>query len=99
MQLNDLLQAQAIRSSLDLEPLDGPSGRIFPPTYPAAERADDKQPRHVVEELPDGRLRVLVDSVASQANRQDAALIAARAAGLIDFSDVYVDLSQTDAGI
>jgi CRISPR-associated protein Csb1 len=36
---------------------------------------------------------VLVDSVASQANRQEAALVAARTAGRIKLPDVYVDLS------
>jgi CRISPR-associated protein Csb1 len=52
-----------------------------------------------VERLPDGRLRVLVDSVASQANRQEAALVAARAASTIKFSDIYVDLSKTTSGL
>ena len=42
---------------------------------------------------------MLVDSVASQANRQEAALVAARAAGRINFSDVYVDLSGTATDI
>jgi CRISPR-associated protein Csb1 len=96
MKLSELMSAQALRSSVNLEPIDGPGGRIFPPTYPAAEGANDKKARHVVEEHPDGR-RVLIDSVASQANRQEAALAAARAAGTIDFADVYVDLSRTDA--
>jgi CRISPR-associated protein Csb1 len=42
---------------------------------------------------------VLVDSVASQANRQEAALVAARTAGTINFSDVYVDFSGTAADV
>jgi CRISPR-associated protein Csb1 len=99
MSLQDLMAAQALRSSVLLEPIDGAGGRIFPPTYPAAESDRDKKARHVVERLPNGQLRVLVDSVASQANRQEAALVAARNAGTIKFSDVYVDLSKTAAGL
>jgi CRISPR-associated protein Csb1 len=89
--------AQALRSVLTLEPIDGPGGRIYPPTYPGAKDGDP--PRHVVETLPNGSKRVLLDSVASQANRQEQALIAARNAGRINFSDVYIDLRDTDAGI
>ncbi len=99
MHLDDFIQAQALRATVELEPIDGPGGRLFPPTYPPAEGSRDKAPRHVVETLPSGEKRVLVDSVASQANRQEEALVTARTAGLIDFADVYVDLSETEAGI
>lgn len=99
MPLSDLTSAQALRSTIDLQPVDGPDGRVFPPTYPPAEGSNSKGPRHVVETLPTGQKRVLIDSVASQANRQEAALVAARHAGRVDFADVYVDLSGTSAGI
>ena len=94
MLLTELMGAQAVRSSVTLEPIDGPGGRIFPPTYPGRDAA-----QHVVERLPDGTCRVLIDSVASQANRHENALVEARKAGLIDFSDVIVDLSGTQAGL
>lgn len=97
MKLQALFGAQALRSQVSLEPIDGPGGRIFPPTYPGPKGTNDEPPRHVVEKLPDGRLRVLVDGVASQANRQEAALVAARASGQINFSDVHLDLSGTEA--
>jgi CRISPR-associated protein Csb1 len=95
MPLRELMSAQALRSSVVLQPVDGPGGRIFPPTYPLDDqgRKDRQKFCHVVERLPEGRLRVLVDSVASQANRQEAALVTARTAGRIKFSDIYVDLS------
>lgn len=99
MKLRDFAEAQALRATVDLQPVDGPEGRLFPPTYPAPEGAREKEPRHVVERLPSGELRVLIDSVASQANRQEAALVAARGNGLIDFADVHLDLSETEAGI
>lgn len=130
MQLFDLINSQALRSQLNLEPIDGPNGRIFPPTYPAdnggAERRGEKNKAiHVVEivggdrrieikeetrsgnkiatprvvEIVGSSFRVLIDSVASQANRQEAALVEARKLGLIDFADVYIDLSETEAGL
>jgi CRISPR-associated protein Csb1 len=104
MHLFQLINSQALRSTLNLEPIDGPNGRVFPPTYSAdnegADRkGDNARSPHVVEKLPDGSLRVLIDSVASQANRQEAALVEARNRGLIDFADVYVDLSETEAGL
>ena len=97
MNLSELTSAQALRSAVHLEPIDGPGGRIYPPTYPAAEGSADKRARHAIETLPNGQQRVLIDSLASQANRQEAALVAARDAGLINFSDIYVDLAGTEA--
>ena len=99
MDLFELTGAQALRSVTHLEPIDGPGGRLYPPTYSAAEGSGDKTARHAVETLPNGQRRVLIDSVASQANRQEAALVAARDAGLIKLADVYVDLSGTDAAV
>jgi CRISPR-associated protein Csb1 len=100
MRLQELIGAQALRTIVQLEPAEGPGGRVFPPTYPVEDGAKGKQQfRHAVEERGDGRKRVLIDSAASQANRQEAALVEARRAGLIDFSDVYVELSGTEAGI
>jgi CRISPR-associated protein Csb1 len=102
MSLRELMSAQALRSSVALQPVDGPGGRIFPPTYPLS---DDQARRvgqkfcHVVERASEGRIRVLVDSVASQANRQEAALVAARNSGRIKFSDVYVDLSGASTDV
>jgi CRISPR-associated protein Csb1 len=102
MSLPELMSAQALRSSVSLQPIDGPGGRIFPPTYPAPDdqaRRSGQKFCHVVERLGEGRARVLVDSVASQANRQEAALVAARTAGRINFSDIYVDLSGSAADV
>ena len=101
MNLSEAMGGQALRAVVELTPIDGAGGRIFPPTYPpaAAGGPNNVFPRHVVEELPSGERRVLIDSVASQANRQEAALVAARSAGQINFADVYVDLSGTEVGI
>lgn len=89
--LAELAAARALRASVLLEPVDGPNGRVFPMTA-----LGSRGGQHVVEEGLDGR-RVLIDSCASQANRQEAALLAAREAGLIELADIRVDLSGTAA--
>ena len=89
MDLAELGGARALRAIVALEPVDGPGGRVFPMTA-----LGDRGGQHVVEDGPDGR-RVLVDSCASQANRQETALLEARAAGLIELADIAVDLSGT----
>lgn len=71
-----------IRVRTVYEPSGGPGSRLFPPTYPR-----DGQPRpYVVEERTvDGSIRqdVLLDSVPSQANRAEEALLRAQRAGRI----------------
>ena len=89
MDLAELGGARALRAIVALEPVDGPGGRVFPMTA-----LGDRGGQHVVEDGPDGR-RVLVDSCASQANRQETALLEAREAGLIELADIVVDLSGT----
>ena len=68
----------AIRRISRLQPVGGAGDRIFPPTYPAAQRGE--APRHVFERRRvDGREAwcVLIDSVQSQANRLEEVLLAA----------------------
>ena len=68
----------AIRRISRLQPAGGASDNIFPPTYPAARRGE--APRDVFERRRvDGREAwcVLIDSVQSQANRLEEALLAA----------------------
>jgi CRISPR-associated protein Csb1 len=89
VELAELGTARAARAIIALEPVDGPGGRIFPMTV--------KGGQHVIEDGPDGR-RVLIDSCASQANRQEAALLVARQAGQIELADIVVDLIGTQAG-
>ena len=68
----------AIRRISRLQPVGGTGDKIFPPTYPPARRGE--APRHVFERRRvDGREAwcVLIDSVQSQANRLEEALLAA----------------------
>ena len=73
-----LRQDAAFRRVRRLQPIGGKGDKIFPPTYPG-ERNNDP-PRHVFERRHvDGEevWCVLIDSVQSQANRLEEALLAA----------------------
>jgi len=68
----------AIRRLQKLQPIGGSGDKIFPPTYPPVRRG--AAPRHVFERRRvDGNdiWCVLIDSVQSQANRLEEALLAA----------------------
>lgn len=88
-------EAVAIRSVTRLEAAGGSGSKIFPPTY-ATERANLKYA------LEDRRINgevvttVLLDSVASQANRMEEALLEAWEAGLIDFPVISVDFGAEE---
>jgi CRISPR-associated protein Csb1 len=86
----------ALRRRQPLQPVGGKGDKIFPPTYPAEERSRQRQapPRHVFERRRlDGRevWCVLVDSVQSQANRLEEALLEALRQGMIKIPYVTVD--------
>jgi CRISPR-associated protein Csb1 len=68
--------ATAIRSIVNLQPADGPGGKVFPPTYKDGTYAFEKR-------IVDGNRVdcVLLDSVQSQANRVEEALLDAYRAG------------------
>ena len=84
--------AVALRSIMRLQPVDGPGGKVFPPTY--AVTAENK---YAVEERQvDDRVvtTVLLDSVASQANRAELALLEGWEAGELSFPVPYVDFTD-----
>lgn len=73
----------ALRRRQRLQPVGGPGDKIFPPTYPVEGR--NAGPRHVFERRRVGgedSWCALIDSVQSQANRLEEALIGAVADGL-----------------
>ena len=81
----------AFRRIRTLQPVGGQGDKIFPPTYPG-----ERNPRHVFERRRiDGEdvWCVLVDSVQSQANRMEEALLAATEAGSVQIPYVTVDFS------
>ena len=88
-QLHDAVTAGGVglRSRVELEPLGGPGDKIFPPTYGTPESAET---RYAVEDRtlpgadgPSTVQSVVLDSVASQANRLELALLDAVRSGTL----------------
>ena len=87
----------AIRRVRRLQPAGGAGDKLFPPTYPA-ERTGDP-PQHVFELRRVGDREawcVLIDSVQSQANRMEEALLAATTEAGITLPFILVDFSEAD---
>jgi CRISPR-associated protein Csb1 len=85
--------AAAFRRCRKLQPAGGAGDKIFPPTYPGKEG-----PIHVFERRRiDGQdvVCVLIDSVQSQANRLEEALLTAARAGHIRLPRLVVDFPAT----
>ncbi len=85
--------AVALRSITNLQPADGEGGKVFPPTYAVASSAEHK---YAIEERQVGDrvvTTVLLDSVASQANRAELALLEGWEARELRFPVAFVDFS------
>jgi CRISPR-associated protein Csb1 len=101
MTLDDLTTAvgggaAAVRAVARLDPAGGPGDKVFPPTYMKEGQAKTKyacEQRQV-----DGRVvdTVLLDSVASQANRMEEALLEGWRSKELHFPVVWVDFSQAE---
>lgn len=89
-------EAVALRSRTTLQPAGGPGDKVFPPTYAVAQTAEHK---YAVEERVVGnevKTTVLLDSVASQANRAELALLEGWESGELDFPVPFVDFTVDD---
>ena len=90
--------ANYLRVKTRLQPADGPGGKVCPPTYAGPEGSDrNKEARyHIEERRRDGGIikAAVLDSVPSQANRAEVALLDAYEDGLIEFPIVEVDFSR-----
>src|SRR6185295_12195920 len=87
----------AVRRIRRLQPTGGAGDKIFPPTYPGEGR--NAPARHVFERRRIGDsdvLCVLVDSVQSQANRLEEALLRARRHAEISFPAITVDFTRSE---
>lgn len=97
--LHDAISSHAaIRRIRRLQPAGGAGDKIFPPTYPGEQRGDP--PRHVFERRRNDDKEVwcvLIDSVQSQANRLEEALLSAATDGdAMPLPYVSVDFSAAD---
>jgi len=85
----------AVRMEVGLQPTS-PIEKVFPPTYPPARDTQNNGPTYAYEQrrLEDGTIvnTVLLDSIQSQANRMELALLAARRHGDIRLPLVQVEL-------
>lgn len=88
--------AAAIRTRVTLQPAGGPGDKVFPPTYATGDRAATKyalETRRIDgQDVP----CVLLDSVASQANRMEDALLEGWRADGLPFPVVSVDFSGVE---
>ena len=83
--------AAAFCSVTDYQPAGGPGDKVFPPTYEGGSYATE--PRYIDgEEVP----CVLLDSVQSQANRMEAALLEEWESGRAPLPVITVDFSGDD---
>lgn len=97
---NELLSALsgdvvAIRSRTRLQPAGGVGDKVFPPTY-AGDSSDTKYACEPRASNGKETVSVLLDSVASQANRAELALLDAHEQGIIKFPVPYIDFSDSD---
>ncbi|MGF1663621.1 MAG: type I-U CRISPR-associated RAMP protein Csb1/Cas7u [Kineosporiaceae bacterium] len=78
--LSDESEWAVLRIAGEYDPAGGPGSRVFPPTYPIPSNGPPDATRYVLESrVVEGveRTDVLLDSVPSQANRAEEALLAA----------------------
>lgn len=96
-QLRDAIAGNGVgvRSRTALEPLGGPGDKLLPPTYGVSDGAQTKYATELRridgEDVP----CALLDSVASQANRRELALLEAARQGDIQVPIVSVDFRDT----
>jgi CRISPR-associated protein Csb1 len=84
--------AAAFRCIVELQPVGGPGSKVFPPTYEGGKYATEK--RRIDGQIADC---VLLDSVQSQANRMELALLDAWRRKLVCMPMVVVDFGQSKA--
>ncbi|MDE0233305.1 MAG: type I-U CRISPR-associated RAMP protein Csb1/Cas7u [bacterium] len=86
--------AVALRSRTTLQPAGGKGDKVFPPTYSEGEGRNARAVYAI-----DERGTVLLDSVASQANRAELALLQGWDMGELEFPVPYVDFSEEIADL
>lgn len=83
-------EAAGVRAVIELQPAGGPGDKVFPPTYAGGVYATEQRRNPETGETSSA---VLLDSVASQANRAELALLKAWRKGAIAFPLPRIDFS------
>lgn len=96
-QLRDAVASNGVgvRSRIPLEPLGGPGDKLQPPTYGVSDGAETKYATETRRINGENVPCALLDSVASQANRRELALLEACRQGQISVPIVSVDFRDT----
>ena len=84
-------EAVAIRAITKLAPAGGPTDKVFPPTYVKEGRSETKYAMEIRKVDGHDVQTVLLDSVASQANRLEEALLEGWRRGELQFPVISVD--------
>lgn len=87
-------EGAALRLSVRLQPAGGKGDKVFPPTYAVKSGIKYAMETRVIEGADVAT--VLLDSVASQANRIEEALLSAWDSELVNFPVISVDFSKVD---
>ena len=85
--------AAAFRCVTDYQPAGGPGDKVFPPTYEGGKYATEERIDPATGEV---RPCVLLDSVQSQANRMELALLEAHRAGKVKLPLIVTRFDQDD---
>lgn len=86
----------AFRSRIELEPVAGRGEKVAPPTYAVSDRAETKYAVETRRSDGEDIDAVVLDSVASQANRLELALLAAHRRGELTLPLVTVDFREAE---
>ncbi len=89
--------AVAIRAIARLEPAGGPADKVFPPTYVKEKQSTTKYAFETRKVEGRDVQTVLLDSVASQANRIEESLLDGWRRGELKFPVISVDFSSVEA--
>jgi len=85
--------AAAFRCVTDYQPAGGPGDKVFPPTYEGGKYAREER---IDPETGEIRPCVLLDSVQSQANRMELALLEAHRAGKVQLPLIVTRFDQDE---
>ena len=85
--------AAAFRCVTDYQPAGGPGDKVFPPTYEGGKYATEER---VDPKTGESRRCVLLDSVQSQANRMELALLEAHRAGKVKLPVLVTRFDQDE---